>query len=82
LAQKLQEKKANLNNNYVRSGVNTSKKMGEIKETRRREGVRYAEKCGVKLRKIWGGGGEVLYLDSGEARCKQGSGLECKARSF
>jgi hypothetical protein len=44
------KKKANLNNNYVRSGVNTSEKMGKIKEMRRKEGVRYAKKCGAKLR--------------------------------
>ena len=44
------KKKANLNNNYVRSGVNTSKKTGKIKQTRREEEVRYAEKCGVQLR--------------------------------
>jgi hypothetical protein len=44
------KKKANLNNNYVRSGVNTSKNIGNIKETRREVGVRYAEKCEVQLR--------------------------------
>jgi len=44
------KKKANLNNNYVRSGVNTSKKTGKIKQTQSKEGIWYAEKCGVQLR--------------------------------
>jgi hypothetical protein len=45
LAQKLRKRKPT-STTITQDPVNTSKKKREIKEKRRKEGVRYSEKCG------------------------------------